>query len=88
MSTTLFYQSFGIRGYQQTRIEFSKGVTRFHVPPRGKTICCPSCDSRNVIRRRLRQREFRASPIGLKRTVVVASLPRVQCHDCGAVRQI
>ncbi|WP_302119552.1 ISL3 family transposase [Allorhodopirellula heiligendammensis] len=88
MSTTLLYQSFGIRGFQQTRIEFSKGVTRFYVQPSEKAIYCPSCDSRNVIRRELRQREFRASPIGLKRTVVVASSPRVQCNDCGAVRQI
>ncbi|MGB7326508.1 MAG: transposase, partial [Rubripirellula sp.] len=88
MSTTLLYQSFGIRGYQQIRIEFNAGVTRFHVAPNEKSICCPSCGSHNVIRRGVKQREFRASPIGLKQTVVVATLPRVQCRDCGVVRQI
>lgn len=88
MSTTLLYQSFGIRGYQQIRIEFNAGVTRFHVAPDEKSICCPSCGSNNVIRRGVKQREFRASPIGLKQTVVVATLPRVQCRDCGVVRQI
>ncbi|MBB3206167.1 transposase [Rhodopirellula rubra] len=88
MSTTLLYQSFGIRGYRQPRIEFTGGVTRFHVEPREKTVCCPMCGSRNVIRLGFKQREFRASPIGLKQTVVVAALPRVQCHDCGTVRQI
>lgn len=88
MSTTLLYQSFGIRGYRQTRIDFTGGVTRFHVQPSEKAICCPECGSRNVIRRGLKQREFRASPIGSKQTVVVAALPRVQCHDCGTTRQI
>ncbi|KAA1259207.1 hypothetical protein LF1_17360 [Rubripirellula obstinata] len=48
MSTTLLYQSFGIRGYQQTRIEFAGGVTRFHVHPNKKSICCSSCGSGNV----------------------------------------
>ena len=88
MSTTLLYQSFGIRGYQQTRIEFVGGVTQFHVQPNERSICCPTCGSGNVIRRGVKVREFRASPIGLKRTVIIAALPRVQCHDCGVVRQI
>ena len=88
MSTTLLYQSFGTRGYQQTRIEFTQGVTRFHIQPSEKSICCSACGSKNVIRRGAKQREFRGSPIGLKRTVIVATLPRVQCHDCEVVRQI
>jgi transposase len=88
MSTTLLYQSFGIRGYQQTRIESAGGLTRFHVQPNDKSICCSSCGSSNVIRRGAKDREFRASPIGLKQTVIVATLPRVQCRDCGIVRQI
>ena len=88
MPTALLYQSFGIRGYHQTRTEFVGGVTRFHVQPDDKTICCPSCESANVIRRGAKEREFRASPIGLKPTVIVATLPRVECQDCGVVRQI
>jgi len=88
MSTSLLYHSFGIRGYQQTRIELTGGVTRFHVQPSEKSICCSSCQSTNVIRRGSKQREFRASPIGSKQTVLVATLPRVQCRDCGVVRQI
>ena len=81
MSTSLLYQSFGIRGYQQTRNEFKRGVTRFHVQPIGKSICCASCGGNNVIRRGANQREFRASPIGLKATIIVATLPRVQCRQ-------
>jgi len=88
MSTSLLYQSFGIRGYRQMRMEFVGGVTRFHIEPNEKSICCASCGNSNVIRRGSLQREFRASPIGLKKTVLVATLPRVQCGDCGALRQI
>ncbi|TWU62304.1 Transposase [Crateriforma conspicua] len=88
MSTSFFYQAFGVRGYQQTRIEFVGRVTRFHIQPIEKSICCSSCGSDNVIRRGVNQREFRASPIGLKRTKLVANLPRVQCRVCGTVRQI
>ncbi|WP_261342636.1 ISL3 family transposase [Crateriforma conspicua] len=51
-------------------------------------MCCASCGSDNVIRRGVKQREFRASPIGLKRTVIVATLPRVKCRDYGSLRQI
>ncbi len=86
MSTTLLHQSFGIRDYRQTRIEFTGGVTRFHVEPSEKKVCCPMCGSRNVIRRGFKRREFQASPIGLRQTVVVAALPRVQCHDCKTTR--
>ncbi|TWU15468.1 ISL3 family transposase [Allorhodopirellula heiligendammensis] len=88
MSTSLLYHSFGIRGYRQTRIEPTGGVTRFHVHPNEKSICCSSCQSSNVIKRGVTQREFRCSPIGLKQTVIVATLPRLQCRDCGVVRQI
>lgn len=88
MSTSLLYHSFGIRGYQHTGTELIAGVTRFKVQPNEKSICCSSCGSRDVIRRGGKQREFKASPIGVKPTVVVATLPRVQCRHCGVIRQI
>lgn len=88
MSTSLLYHAFGIRGYQQTRTEFAGGIVRFHVHPKGKSVCCSSCGSENVIRRGAKNREFKASPIGGKPTFVVANLPRVECPVCQVVRQI
>ncbi|TWU59170.1 hypothetical protein Poly51_19560 [Rubripirellula tenax] len=82
------YQSFAIRGYQQTRIGFVQGVTRFHDQFTEGTICCPACQSNGVLRRGAKQREFKASPIHLKASVVVAALPRMECRDCGTIRQI
>lgn len=88
MSTSLLYHAFAVRGYQQTRIEFADCAIKFHVAPNEKTVCCSNCGSADVIRRGSGQREFLASPIGAKRTLVVAQLPRVQCRDCDVVRQI
>jgi len=88
ISTSLLYHAFGIRGYQQTRMVFADGVVRFHVQPNEKTVCCSDCGSRDVIRRGSKDREFRAAPIGAKPTLIVANLPRLECRQCGIVRQI
>jgi len=88
MSTSLLYHAFAVRGYQQTRIEFAPDAVKFHVQPKEKSVCCSECGSAEVIRRGFTDREFRASPIGNKSTVIIARLPRVQCRECGVIRQI
>lgn len=88
MSTSLLYHAFGVRGYQQTKVEFANGLVRFHVQPNEKSVCCSACGSDDVIRRGSKDREFRAAPIGAKPTVIVACLPRVECRQCATVRQI
>ena len=50
MSTSLLYHAFGVRGYQQTQIEFADGVIRFHVRPHEKAVCCSACRSDDVTR--------------------------------------
>lgn len=88
MSTSLLYHAFGVRGYQQKRIEFDGGSVLFYVEPSEKTVCCSQCGSHDVIRRGEKDRWFRSSPIGGKLTWVIATIPRVQCRDCEQVRQI
>lgn len=88
MSTSLLYHAFAVRGYQQTKMDFVDGVVRFHVQPNEKTVCCSSCGSDDVIFSGWKEREFRATPIGMKPATIVAQLPRVKCHQCGLVRQI
>jgi transposase len=63
-------------------------MTLFHVQPSEKTVCCPACGSRNVIRRGSKERWFRSLPIGGRLTWIIADIPRVQCYDCDVVRQI
>ena len=59
-----------------------------HVEPQPHRVCCSACRSRNVIRRGESVRWFRNLPVGSELTWVIATLPRVECRDCGRVRQI
>ncbi len=88
MSTSLLYHAFGVRGYRYQRTEYDGGMVLFHVEPSDKTVCCSACGSRNVIRRGSKERWFRSLPIGSRLTWIIADIPRVQCCDCGCVRQI
>ena len=88
MSTSLLYHAFGVRGYQQKRIEFDGGAILFHVEPSPKMVCCSQCGSREVIRRGEKERWFRSSPIGSKLSWVIAKIPRVECQNCESTRQI
>jgi transposase len=49
---------------------------------------CSACGSRQVISRGHVERRFRNVPIGSRPTAVVLPIPRVECHACGAVRQV
>lgn len=88
MSTSLLYHAFGVRGYRYLRTEQDGGMTLFHIEPSEKTLCCTECGSRSVIRRGSKERWFRSLPVGSRLTWVIANIPRVQCRDCDAVRQI
>jgi len=46
------------------------------------------CKSANVIGRGKTIRRFRTLPIGRKPTFLEFAVPRVECRDCGAVRQV
>ncbi|MBD3267243.1 hypothetical protein GF373_11300 [bacterium] len=43
--------------------------------------------ARNVIRKGKKQRRFLTLPIGMNRVDIVYSVPRLQCHECGDLRQ-
>lgn len=88
MSTSLLYHAFGVRGYRYQRTEYDGGMMLFYVEPTEKRICCSACGSDNIIRRGRKERCFRSTPIGLRDTWVVATIPRVECRDCHVVRQI
>jgi transposase len=88
MSTSLLYHAFGVRGYVHQRMEFDGGMVLFHVEA-GSSVCrCSACGSSDVLKRGSSRRWFRSVPIGTRLTWIVADLPRVQCRECGLVRQI
>jgi transposase len=88
MSTSLLYHAFGIRGYQYTRTEYQGGQTTFTIRQEPKTCRCSACGSARVQSRGQVERRFRAVPIGSRPTFVDLPIPRVQCRDCGVVRQV
>jgi transposase len=49
---------------------------------------CSECESEDVIRRGGHDRRFRTLPIGGKPVYLAFRVPRVECRDCEAVRQV
>ena len=88
MSSQLLYQVFRVQGYRLTKLETEEHRVFLHVEPQQHRVCCSACRSRNVIRRGESVRWFRNLPMGGELTWVIATLPRVECRDCGLVRQI
>ena len=88
MSSQLLYQVFRVKSYRLTKLETEEHRVFLHVEPQEHRVCCSVCRSRNVIRRGESVRWFRNLPLGSELTWVIATLPRVECRDCGLVRQI
>ena len=88
MSTSLLYHGFEIRGYRYVKTEYEGGKVLFTVRQETKDLRCSACGSRHVVRRGFCQRRFRCLPIGPRPVQIVLDVPRVGCHDCGAVRQV
>jgi transposase len=88
MSTSLLYHAFGIRGYHYTRTDYHDGQTIFTIRQEAETCRCSACGSSHVQSRGHVERRFRTVPIGPRATLVVLPIPRVECLDCGVVRQV
>ncbi len=88
MSTSLLYHAFGIRGYDYVRTRYQDGQVIFTITQDPHDCRCAACGSRDVISRGHAERRFRSLPIGSRQTAVVLPIPRVECHACGAVRQV
>ena len=88
MSSQLLYQVFRVQGYRLTKLETEQHRVFLHVEPQEHRVRCSACRSRNVLRRGQSVRWFRNLPVGSELTWVIATLPRVECRDCGLVRQI
>ncbi len=88
MSTSLLYHAFGVRGYQYVKTGYVKGEVVFTIEQARESLRCPVCGSADVIGRGRNDRRWRAVPIGNKPVFVALAVPRVECHACGAVRQV
>lgn len=88
MSTSLLYHAWGLSGYHQQSISFEKGKVIFKIKHNPDKVRCASCGSYDVICRGKNERLFRTVPIGMKRVFLELGVQRVECRECGAVRQV
>jgi transposase len=89
MSTNVLCQMFKIWGYTVIRMAYDKEAMRFvlTISQSPGALRCPACHSRCVIRRGTNSRRFRGVPVGSTPVDVVLEVVRVECLDCGVVRQ-
>jgi len=87
MSTSLLYHGFGVREYRYVRTRYVPGGMVFVIERKPETYRCAACGSQNVWRHGVVVRPFRTVPLGSKRVVLEARIPRLACQDCGRVRQ-
>ena len=88
MSTSLLYHGFGVRGYRHEKTAYEKGEVIFTISQPRERLRCVACGSGDVIGRGQSVRRFRLPPIGNKPVWIVLGVPRVECRECGVVRQV
>jgi transposase len=79
---------FEIWGYTFVDLQRKEGRIEVVISQNPKTLRCPVCHSRHVIRRGAYPRRFRGIPVGRTPVVVLLDVVRVECLDCGVVRQV
>jgi len=88
MSTSLLYHAFCIRGYKFVRAFFNYGRIVFRVRQERHHLRCPVCRSRRINLKGSINRTFRSAPIVFKPVFIEFAIPRIECLDCGAIRQV
>ena len=87
MDSSLLYHGFGIRGQEIMKSEYKGGSIIVHIQTKEKDLRCSKCKSKNVIKKGYSERLFRTSPIGLKPVYLRAKVQRLECKNCGTIRQ-
>ncbi|ASB50730.1 transposase family protein [Alkalitalea saponilacus] len=87
MSTSLLYHGFGLIDQEYLKTEYKNGDVVFHIQTKNEKLQCSHCNSFNVIKKGVTERLFRTVPIGLKAVYLKAKIQRLECKDCGTIRQ-
>ena len=89
MSDWMLYHVWRIRGYEVKhceRVEPECLVVTITAKP--KSLCCPCCGSKDVIRKGVNLRLLRGTPVGRTQVLFAAHVPRVRCDRCDLTRQV
>ncbi len=88
MSTTLLYHVYNIRGYRYRSMKCVSGGIEIAIEQQRDRCRCPACGGEDVILKGAIKRRFHAPPVGGKHVTIVFDVPRVECRDCGVLRQV
>jgi transposase len=78
----------GIRGYRYVSTQYENGEVTVTISQDRETCLCPHCQSAKIILKGGEWRRFRGIPIGRKPVWIRFRVPRVQCRECGTLRQV
>jgi len=87
MDSSLLYHGFGIKSQEILKSEYKGGNIIVHIQTKERELRCSNCKSKKVIKKGYTERLFRTAPIGLKPVYLRAKVQRLECKDCGAIRQ-
>jgi transposase len=87
MSTSLLSHAFGLTDQQYLKTEYREGSVIFHIRTKDSKLRCSNCGSRSILKKGTIKRAFRTLPIGLRPVYLIAHVQRLQCNDCGLIRQ-
>lgn len=87
MSTSLLYHGFGLVDQEYLKTEYKNGNVIFHIQTKDGKHRCSNCGSRHVIKKGFAKRLFRTVPIGFKVVYLNGKIQRLECKDCGVIRQ-
>lgn len=83
MHTSFMYQALGLRDQECTRTRYEDNMIKLEIKTREDKLRCAHCGSRHVVHDGKTEREFRCVPIGSKPIVLVKTVFRLKCKDCG-----
>lgn len=87
MSTSLLYHCFGLVHQQYLKTEYTNGTAIMYIQTKPEELRCSQCNSYHIKYRGYKERTFKTLPIGGKHIYIKAKLRRLECYDCGCVRQ-
>jgi transposase len=87
MNTSLLYHAFGLQDQTVITTDYMDGQVYVKVKTKEDKLQCSACDSWNIIKSGIKKRSFKTIPIGRKEVFILAVIQRLECKDCGLIRQ-
>jgi len=84
---SLLYHGFGIKDQEYIKTSYEGGEILFHIRTKAEKLRCCDCGSSNVILKGKHLRKFKTLTIGLKPVYLEAEVQRLECKDCGSLKQ-